>query len=318
MSIYDVLSKVNFENNSKLSMDELEEGFNKISKGTLVMYASEFGIYQPSPHPQRDFFDLQITGLRKESSSDLLGFILTIRDISDRKAAEISLQERNRMHELVLRLLSHDLRGHLFTLQGYAEIAKASQNLDEIHESFEAVEIKGKAIVKLIDEVTGYLQAQTIMKSQELERYNLCEIITELLEQLRPETETKNISMQYDCLKEEQGDAIVLANLTIKSVFNNLLQNCLKFTPEYGNIIIQLSDAGSNWRVSIEDSGPGIPDELKEQVFEPFAAFGSKAGTGLGLTIVWETIHNLHGTIWIEDVKPTGSRFVFTIPKFKN
>ena len=67
--------------------------------------------------------------------------------------------------------------------------------------------------------------------------------------------------------------------------------------------------------LSVSDQGPGIPENLKSKVFEPFSAFGKKRGTGLGLTIVFEAIQFFLGHIWIEDAYPHGTVFRVEIPK---
>ena len=112
-----------------------------------------------------------------------------------------------------------------------------------------------------------------------------------------------------------ENPTFVLANLALNSVIFNLLSNAIKFSPAQGVIEIHLIDTNNLWRVSVADQGPGIPDDLKEKVFEPFASYGEKKGTGLGLTIARETIHFFLGRIWIEDVQPQGVKFLFEIPK---
>ncbi|MHA2075038.1 MAG: sensor histidine kinase [Candidatus Hodarchaeales archaeon] len=92
--------------------------------------------------------------------------------------------------------------------------------------------------------------------------------------------------------------------------------NAIKFSPNNGKITVQLEEFFPNWRLSITDQGPGIPDSLKEKVFEPFASFGEKKGTGLGLTIARETIQFFLGRIWIEDASPHGAVFKIEVPKF--
>ncbi|WP_455139869.1 histidine kinase N-terminal 7TM domain-containing protein [Candidatus Hodarchaeum mangrovi] len=293
---------------------ELEEGANKIISGIISEYASEIEL--PKKHGRRttEYFEINLSPLRKEVGSSLLGIVLNIRNITDRKIAENNLKDRNKMHELVLKLLSHDLRGHLFTLQGYAEIAKETQNIEEINESFTAIEAKGKAILTLIDEVTIYLKSLNQLKTQQYEKYDLLEIIAEIIKQIKTEIESKNLLIEY--LYPPNLEMNILANLTIKSAIWNLLQNAVKYSPDNGKIKILCEDHQTEWKVIIEDAGSGIPKELRNKVFEPFAAFGSKAGIGLGLTIVWETITNFSGQIWIEDAIPKGTKFIFTLPKY--
>jgi len=293
---------------------ELEEGANKIISGLIGEYISEINLPEKPRRRNTEYYEISLSPLRQEVGSSLLGIVMNIRNITDRRIAENNLRDRNKMHELVLKLLSHDLRGHLFTLQGYAEIAKETQDIEEINESFTAIEVKGKAILTLIDEVTVYLQSLNQLRTQQYEKYDLLEIISEIIIQMKPEADAKNLSIEY--FHPPDLEMNILANLTIKSAIWNLLQNAIKYSPENERIKILCVDNQTEWQVTIEDAGSGIPKELRNKVFEPFAAFGSKAGTGLGLTIVWETITNFSGQIWIEDANPKGTKFIFTLPKY--
>jgi signal transduction histidine kinase len=68
--------------------------------------------------------------------------------------------------------------------------------------------------------------------------------------------------------------------------------------------------------LKISDQGKGIPDDLKQKVFEPFVSFGEEKGTGLGLTIVFEAIQNFNGRVWIENNDPIGTTVCLELPIF--
>ncbi len=105
----------------------------------------------------------------------------------------------------------------------------------------------------------------------------------------------------------------------IKRVIINLLENAIKFTPNEGVITTGAKRKGNWVHVSIEDNGPGIPDEDRERIFEKFhqgraSGAGSAKGLGIGLAFCKLAVEGHGGKIWVESKDAKGSRFVFTLP----
>ncbi|MHA1972314.1 MAG: sensor histidine kinase [Candidatus Hodarchaeales archaeon] len=313
-NFFQILKTIFRDEELSSAIDTLENKANILKNEKGTVYQTEIAFSRPNQKMQQDYFDLHLISIYSKKRK-FIGFIIIIRNISVRKNAEISLKQKTKMQELILRLLSHDLRSHLFTLQGYAEIAKESKDLKEIDESLHAIDVKGSAILSLIDQVTNYLRTQDNSRSEQMEKMNLAEIIEEAISLVSPEAESKNITLEFTMNKNLKN--FIYANNTIRSAVLNLLQNAIKFSPKDAKVKIELKEHNTKnkWKVTIEDQGPGIPDELKESIFEPFTAYGAKAGTGLGLTIVLDIIQSHSGEIWVEDGTNNSSRFIFTLPK---
>ncbi len=310
-NILDVLKELSQEINQKM-IEEARAGLDRIENDNEEFYSTELEFLQPQQKIQKIYYHLLVTPL-KQKNEKLIGFVGIFSDITARKEAERSLQEKSNLQELILKLLSHDLRNHLNVLKGYSELAAETSEIDDLKEFLKAIDIKSDATLQLIEEVTSYLQVDNMLRSQEFESYDLIEIIKRNVRQLQPEFDSKSIKID---LILPTSPAKVLANLAINSVILNLLMNAIKFSPPNGIISIHLEENIPNWRLIISDQGPGIPDTLKAKVFEPFVSFGENAGTGLGLTIARETIHFFLGKIWIEDATPNGAIFRIEIPKF--
>lgn len=295
-----------------LKIEEIEKGLEDLKAGTSSFYTTDFELYYRHKTYRKKDYNLISTPL-KQNDKELVGYVLIVRDISDRREAERSLQQKNQIQELILKLLSHDLRNHLNVLKGYSELAVKSDTEEQTIESLQAIGIKTTATLKLIDEVMTYLQVENMLRSEVLEKYDLIDVIEAIVQQLKPEFEEKQISLNLDL---PSTPAFILANLAINSVILNLLQNAIKFSPSEKKISVTVKlMENQNWQVSIADLGPGVPDELKDKVFEPFASFGADKGTGLGLTITREAIRYFLGKIWIEDNHPNGAIFRFEIPQ---
>jgi signal transduction histidine kinase len=105
----------------------------------------------------------------------------------------------------------------------------------------------------------------------------------------------------------------------ITRVLTNLVDNALKFTPSGGTVRISAELTDADWMlVQVSDTGPGIPEEYREKVFERFGQVpgqvGRKRGSGLGLTFCRLAIQAHGGQIWVESGPEGGSVFSFTLP----
>ena len=99
------------------------------------------------------------------------------------------------------------------------------------------------------------------------------------------------------------------------------VDNAIKYTPAGGQIWVQLSEEPDLLKLTVADTGIGIPPEQREKVFERFyrvdkARSREQGGTGLGLSIVYEIVKRHGGQVWVESgLQGTGSTFVVTLPK---
>ena len=107
----------------------------------------------------------------------------------------------------------------------------------------------------------------------------------------------------------------------IEQVLRNLLTNSIKFTPENGNIEIIIKSQAKLTKVTIIDSGVGIPEKELKEIFEVFTQSSktktNAGGTGLGLSISKNIIELHNGRIWASNNDNVGSSFCFTIPRVK-
>jgi signal transduction histidine kinase len=112
----------------------------------------------------------------------------------------------------------------------------------------------------------------------------------------------------------EAPDAIKtpLMRLRMERVFVNLIANSLEAMPAGGRVRIAIQKAGNFMLVEFEDSGPGIPPQIRDRLFEPFVTAGKENGLGLGLAFCRQTIREHGGEIWNETA--AGARFIIRLP----
>ncbi|MFH1295430.1 MAG: HAMP domain-containing sensor histidine kinase, partial [bacterium] len=139
-------------------------------------------------------------------------------------------------------------------------------------------------------------------------------------------TESKNIDLILDLA--EGLPPMQLDKEKIIQVLNNLMSNAVKFTyhgeithmGERGFIKVGSRRQGGFVQVFVADNGPGIPAEVKKQLFNKFvqareSQISNESGTGLGLVIAKGIVEAHGGKIWVEDNVPKGSVFIFTLPE---
>ena len=124
-------------------------------------------------------------------------------------------------------------------------------------------------------------------------------------------------------LADLSDDAAVSGNPAIaEQMAYNLVDNAIKYSPEGGTVSVSIASSGNVVTLSIADEGPGVPDELKERVFERFfradpSRSRETGGTGLGLAIVKHAAESMGGSVRVEDAPGGGAVFMVSLPVIK-
>ena len=105
----------------------------------------------------------------------------------------------------------------------------------------------------------------------------------------------------------------------MKQVLVNLVENAVKYSPDGGRVLVELTSVGAQVRFSVTDEGLGIPYAEQRRIFEKFYRLDPNmtrgiGGTGLGLYICRELVRRMHGRIWVESETGRGSTFTFELP----
>jgi signal transduction histidine kinase len=135
-----------------------------------------------------------------------------------------------------------------------------------------------------------------------------------VIERILPEAEAKRQTLETDISSSLPAVAVDAGR--IGRMISNLVRNAIKVTPPQGTIRVSACQQGSEILVSIEDTGPGIPQEELPKVFDWFARVPGtkKKGSGLGLSIARGIVEAHGGRIWAESQLGKGSSFFFTLP----
>ena len=268
----------------------------------------------------RDWHSLESTvNLIKDNDGNYTKLIFVSRDITERKKArEKILEERNRA-SLYLDILGHDVSNLNQTLISSCELMLSQEGLPEVHKKYAEMIFKQCIeLVRLVDNVNRL----SAMKEGEFEirDVNLYKLLTNSFERIYQAYPERNISISHTL---PESGLSVRSNYLLSDVFDNIIGNAVKYNNNDDiNININHShfDGGKYLKLEFKDNGPGIPDELKDQVFKRLErGEESVHGSGLGLTIAHEVVSRYGGQIWVEDrVKgkyKEGANFVMLLPK---
>jgi PAS domain S-box-containing protein len=135
------------------------------------------------------------------------------------------------------------------------------------------------------------------------------DVIAAASEAALPAAETQGVQILHDV---PDGIEIPLVRSRIERVFFNLITNALDAMPNGGKITIGAKKADNCVLIEVEDTGPGIPHEIRHRLFEPFVTAGKDNGLGLGLALSRETVLDHGGDMWVEPAR--GARFVVRLP----
>lgn len=219
------------------------------------------------------------------------------------------LEHSSKLKDLFTDIMRHDLLNPAGVIRGIAEIL-----LDEAPDKKDFQIIK-RNIDKLINMIENASKLSRLESVEELEKkdLDLRTVVNNAIEGCRHYFELGDMEVD-NRVKENMR---IKANPVIEDIFLNLLSNAAKYASEGKKVIINAVDEGNAYRISVEDYGPGIPDDHKESIFTRFQR-RKKAGvkgSGLGLAITKRIVELHNGKIWVEDNKPKGSVFYILLPK---
>lgn len=256
-----------------------------------------------------------------------------VRQITEQKAAEQDLaavydrekrardeaEDANRAKDFFLAFVSHELRSPLNAILGWSKILLTKKVDEETQrDALETIERSARAQAQLINDLVDSARITSGKLRLEFHPVNLYEIIKTVFHALKPSAENKNIQFEFEAATEEVP---VFADTgRLQQVFNNLISNSIKFTPENGKISINLETSGNSAQIIVRDNGQGINPESLPFIFRQFsqadeAAPQSKGGLGLGLSIVKILVEKHNGTVRVQsEGAGRGSTFTVELP----
>ena len=266
-----------------------------------------------SEQGERKTFDC-IVSYVYDQNQQVCGVVAVLHDVTREKQIQ-------QMKNDFVSHVSHELKTPLASITAYSEMLADGEANDEQtrREFYSIIQNQAQRLNRLIEDIlnTSRIESGLIKVNKEL--VSLTMLIEEQLQMIRGCAEEKNIKLIGQ--KPIIFDRVYVDRDMISQVIVNLLSNAVKYTPSGGSVKIEtaVDEAASLARVTVTDTGVGIPEDEIGRIFEKFYRVGANKkqakGTGLGLNLVKQIVEKVHeGRVFVTSRVGVGSTFGFELP----
>jgi len=266
----------------------------------------------------------EIRGLKEE----LYNQLTLLRRLEDRtEELEKTLHELkrvNRLKDMLLSTVSHELQTPLSSIYSVSQILLNYGDKDaESREKFyKMIHHETKRLSGLVANLLDLAKIESGRIAWDLSVQDPREVMQSALAVTGVIAAERDISLREEI--EPNLPHLLVDRDRVTQVMTNLIGNAIKFTPKGGTITVVGAQVdwyggGKAVQFSVRDTGPGVPEEERERIFDWFERSareksGRTPGSGLGLAIARQIVEHFGGKIWVEDSPGGGSEFIFTIP----
>ncbi len=212
--------------------------------------------------------------------------------------------------------MAHDLRTPITRLRGQAEMALYSSNGTNELACDVAEECENMLI--MINTMLEIARAEYKLKESADEELDMTQLARDSANIFETISEDKSVEIKIDV--PDNPVVLRVDKVDVQRILANLLDNAVKFTPPGGRVVVGLSDDKSSVTIRVSDTGPGIPEQDRERIFERFYrsdASRNVPGNGLGLSLVKAIVDARNGTVNILDNEGGGTVFTVTLPRMR-
>jgi signal transduction histidine kinase len=254
----------------------------------------------------------------------------SIRDLLDMKTNEVTLRRAAEEEALraslakseFLSRMSHEIRTPLNAIIGMITIATRTADMDKIGVCLKKADTASKHLLNLINDILDISKIEEGKLELSASEFAFKKMVNNVISVVKVRADEKDIELSVN-LGSDVPSYVNADALRLSQVITNLLTNAIKFTPQKGNVTLNIAKIESDsplvtLKIEVVDNGIGISKEQQRKLFQPFEQANSKiaqqfGGTGLGLAISKQFIEMMDGSIWIESEPDEGAKFIFTI-----
>jgi two-component system phosphate regulon sensor histidine kinase PhoR len=260
-----------------------------------------------------------------ESKGVVSGAVVALRDITELKKLEAA-------KSMFVSMVAHEIKGPLAVTESYLNILRGGLcrgNPEKERTMIERSLVRISTLRKMVMELMNITAMETGNFTLKRVPIDIVEVVKEAVGSCREQAESKGITLSFEEAAQEAGGGAVTGGAaggsaladrdTMLSVFTNLVDNAVKYTPEKGHVSVWVERNGIFARVRVRDDGIGMTEREMEKVFDEFYRAKNKfteniPGTGLGLSMVKRIVEMHQGSVELETAPLKGSTFSVNIP----
>lgn len=225
------------------------------------------------------------------------------------------MREASRLREDFFTNITHEFRTPLTVILGLSrKIRENTEVPQSVSDKASTIERQGNRLLTLVTQLLDISKVKSVIGEPNWQHGNICAQVAMLLETYIDYAANRGVTLKYHYDKAIEMDFVPDY---VNKVMSNLVSNALKFTPNGGNISVNLYQRGDRLHIDVSDTGHGISSDKLAHIFEPFYTsgdMGEAKGTGIGLALTQEIISHLNGTITAESQVGKGTTFHIVMP----
>lgn len=259
---------------------------------------------------QNQKLELQVSPIR-DDNNEPIGTLLIIEDNALDDSIKEYLQKTEKFASIAEMAVgvAHEINNPLFAIKNYLELVAMKNENPYISEKLNTINLELDRIVRTISSLLNFSK----IKTEYFQPVDISSLLEDVLLLLNHRLNAKHIVV----IRRIVSNVVISRGIEdkLKQLFINLIMNSIDAILDYGQIQIDVVRSGNKARVRIKDNGNGIPEEIRDKVFEPFYSTKvNKFNTGLGLAISKHIVESHDGTIAIEDDRIYRTCITVTLP----
>lgn len=250
------------------------------------------------------------------SSGESYGAVAVLRDIT-------ALTKLAAAKSMFVSMVAHEVKSPLAAIESYLGLllsGTAGSDPDRDRRMLERCLVRARTLRTMVSELISLVAVETGKFSLKRSPLHIDAVVAEVVDAYKERAAEKRLALTFERADGGSGGLQVLADReAIRSVFNNLVDNAIKYTPDGGHVRVVVGQDALCVRVSVQDDGIGMKPEERDRVFEEFYRAkndftANVPGTGLGLALAKKLVDLHQGTITAQSEPGRGSEFTVTLP----
>lgn len=262
------------------------------------------------------------TAILKNNYNKITGTVTVVSDLTELIMSRQQAEQANRAKTNFLATVSHDIRTPMIGIIGASDLLQIESLSDYQMDLVMTIKHSGQQLLELINDILDLSRIEAGYTLGVFKPFKLPQLISECIETVHSKIHSNNLSIFID-INPTLPSTLMGDSLQIRRVLLNLLSNAINFTTSgYIKLSVDMFEQDKKNEeelhilFTVEDTGPGIPKDKLDSIFQPFHQIKehSSTGTGLGLAICKELVERMGGEIWANSEMGKGSKFSFYLP----